>query len=241
MSLSSRGWSLPSWNLAAGFAVLALGATWFVVSCISRNDAPTDVRPLTHLPLELGRSWAGQVLELPSEQAEVLRATEVLLRNYHPLLPSTATVAGKGSSLSRPPPVLLFIAYYQSQRTGATYHSPKHCLPGGGWQFADQRRTRVPGPHVGEVEVNEILMEKGLERQLVLYWFQDRGRVLASEYSAKVYLVWDAATKNRSDGALVRVSAPVEGGDVAGARKRVLAFISDLWVPLADVLEGANR
>jgi EpsI family protein len=155
-------------------------------------------------------------------------------------LPSRGQEGSSASAGAAPtvPPVVLYVGYYRSQRTGATYHSPQHCLPGAGWQITELRRVALPGPGGSNVTVNEVIVQKGLSRQLMLYWYQDRGRVVASEYWAKAYMVWDSLTKNRSDGALVRVSVQVER-DLAPAREQVNRFIVDMWRPLTDALPGA--
>jgi EpsI family protein len=109
-------------------------------------------------------------------------------------------------------PVGLYVGYYQSQRQGDTMHSPLNCLPGAGWLPISEKRIEINvadehGPRT--VLVNDFVIEKGLDRQVVLYWYQSHGRVVASEYWGKVYTVVDAVRLNRSDGALVRLVAPI--------------------------------
>jgi EpsI family protein len=109
-------------------------------------------------------------------------------------------------------PVGLYVGYYQSQRQGDTMHSPLNCLPGAGWLPISQKRIEIPvadehGPRT--VQVNDFVIEKGLDRQVVLYWYQSHGRVVASEYWGKIYTVVDAVRLNRSDGALVRLVVPI--------------------------------
>jgi EpsI family protein len=210
---------------------IALGSVWRH----SRPEAKGFEQRLTMVPLTLGNDWAAEVDELPERQLEKLRASEVLLRHYHPLTaPSSASGEAEPGPL-RQLPATLFVAYYSSQRTGATYHSPKHCLPGAGWQITSTDQLTVAGPYGGDVRINEAVIQDGLAKQVILYWYQDRGRIVASEYAAKVYLVWDALTKNRSDGALVRVSVVVDG-DLDVARRQALRFVQDMWTPLSDAL-----
>jgi EpsI family protein len=186
--------------------------------------------------MEIGDSWTGETIELAQPEREILRATDLMLRRYYPRAASART-SSTSAGASHQPPVVLYVAYYQSQRTGATYHSPRNCLPGSGWQFTEQRKTVVRGPYGGDALVNEAIVQNGLDRQIILYWYQDRGRILASEYSAKLYLMWDALTKNRSDGAMVRVSVAV-GTDVAEARRLAIRFVGDTWRLLSDHLAG---
>lgn len=114
--------------------------------------------------------------------------------------------------------VSLFVAYFPSQRTGDTIHSPKNCLPGSGWTPVASGRISLKGGAGNNITANRYLIAKGLEHQLVLYWYQAHGRVTPSEYWAKIYLVTDAVRMNRTDGALVRIVTPIppaERDDVA--------------------------
>jgi EpsI family protein len=105
-------------------------------------------------------------------------------------------------------PIALYVGYYASQRQGDTIHSPQNCLPGAGWRPIEAGYQDLAiGPRT--VFVNRYVIQKGVERQVVLYWYQGRGRIIASEYANKFLLMWDAARLNRSNGALVRVITPV--------------------------------
>ena len=136
------------------------------------------------------------------------------------------------------PPVYLYVGYYQSQRTGATYHSPKNCLPGAGWQLVDSKQMILPVQGRSPITINKVLIEKGLDKQLILYWYHDRGRVIASEYWAKAYLIWDAMTRNRTDGALVRISVPVTTTPER-AHEQGLVFLQDVWPLLSIYMPAA--
>ena len=103
----------------------------------------------------------------------------------------------------------LYIGYFRSQRTGATIHSPKNCLPGAGWNPAQSSVYQLPLDDGRKVPINLYLIRKGLESEVVLYWYQSHGRVVASEYWGKFYLVYDALRLNRTDAALVRITVPV--------------------------------
>jgi EpsI family protein len=132
-------------------------------------------------------------------------------------------------------PVDLYIGFYGSQRTGATYHSPRNCMPGSGWQFLESATVRVAGPDGRPVTVNDILIGKGTERLVTYYWYQDRGRVIADEYEARLMLVWDAATRHRTDGSLVRVIVRADG-DIEAARREARAFTERLMPMLPEFL-----
>ena len=176
--------------------------------------------PLSNVPTALG-PWTGvDNPELAKPILDVLGVDDYLMRTY--------AAAGQ-------PPVSLYVGYYHSQRQGDTMHSPMNCLPGAGWQpITGGRATiEVPGRAL-PIEVNHYVIQKGLDRQVVYYWYQSHGRVVASEYWSKAYLVYDAARTNRSDAALVRVITPVhssDGGTEAGAR-RLTAFVQVLFPQL---------
>ena len=139
----------------------------------------------------------------------------------------TRTYARTGAA-----PVSLYIGYYQSQRQGDTIHSPMNCLPGAGWQAVSSGRASIAiAGRAGGIDVNRYVIQKGADRQLVLYWYQSHGRVVASEYWSKAYLVFDAARSGRSDAALVRVITPVlaAAGGEAGAERRAVSFVQTLF------------
>jgi len=122
----------------------------------------------------------------------------------------------------------LFIAYFASQRTGDTIHSPKHCLPGAGWFPISSSRVTISLPGQSPYPANRYVIAKGDDRQLVLYWYLAHNRAIASEYWAKFYLVADAIRMNRSDGALIRLTTPLGSGkEMQSAEKRLLSFAAD--------------
>ncbi len=196
-----------------------LGVAVLLLHGLSHGERTALRRPLRELPTELG-DWRG--LESPLEE-RIVEATGVddyVNRLYRD---------SDGS------PLALYIGYYTSQRTGDIVHSPKYCLPGAGWQPVHASRTSIPLSGQYAIEVNQYVVQKGLDKQLVLYWYQDRGRVLASEYWGKVWMVVDAIRRNRTDGALVRVSAPLRD-DEEKTRARVVEFVRELYPHLANFI-----
>ena len=133
----------------------------------------------------------------------------------------------------------LYIGYYASQREGDTIHSPANCLPGGGWQPVESGHIRITVPSTSNrtmpdqpIEVTRWVIQRGDEQQLVLYWYQSHGRVVASEYWNKIYLVFDAVRLNRTDGALVRVVTPVAGSSASGvptAEQIAVSFVRSMF------------
>jgi len=129
-------------------------------------------------------------------------------------------------------PVNLYSAYYQSQRKGVSPHSPRVCIPGGGWQISDIKRTQV-----NDLPVNRIVIKKGRSVQLVYYWFQQRGRLISNEYLMKWYLFKDAILLNRTDGALVRITTAVGPTEnIKDADNRLSDFAGHLLPVLPDYI-----
>jgi EpsI family protein len=202
-------------------AVLIVQAGLFYT--LSRSEAVPISRPLAEFPKALGewRLYREGVVE--QEILDVLRADDLLNRIY--AQPASGLAAN------------LFVAYFKSQRTGQAPHSPKNCLPGAGWVPSASETVSLNVPGRSEpIEVNRYIVSKGDERSVVLYWYQTRDRVIASEYAAKVYLVFDSIRDNRSDTALVRVVVPVRGGDEATASKTAMDFVQSFFAPLRSFL-----
>jgi exosortase D (VPLPA-CTERM-specific) len=122
------------------------------------------------------------------------------------------------------PPINFYVAWYDSQRAGRSVHSPRGCLPGGGWQIQSLTQRVLSGIRSGRepLRVNRVVIQLGSARELVYYWFQQRGRVLTNEYAVKWYLFWDALTRNRTDGALVRLVVALPPNGTASAADQQL-------------------
>lgn len=233
---------MKSWPFI--IAIIMLTGAWSLLETVSQGEARVEKKPFAGFPLTLAKKWQGQELELEENVLRKLRLTDYLMRVYVPI-PSpggVGRVASHGRETGSPDvdgvsasPVWLYIAYYQSQRTGSTYHSPKNCFPGAGWQFVSSDYVSVPVPGAAKITINKVVIQKGLDRQLILYWYHDRGRVIASEYWAKGFMIWDAMTRNRTDGALVRISIPVTQG-VERAFQDGLRFLRDVWPVLLDFM-----
>ncbi|MEK6749678.1 MAG: VPLPA-CTERM-specific exosortase XrtD [Pseudomonadota bacterium] len=129
-------------------------------------------------------------------------------------------------------PVNLYVAYYASQIKGESAHSPRTCIPGGGWAITDleQRELKDIAVNVPSLQINRSVIQQGENRQLVYYWFQQRGRIVTNEYLVKWYIFWDALTRNRSDGSLVRLTANMRGtGDLEATDKLLQEFLRAAW------------
>ncbi len=193
---------------------LTLSAAAAALAASERADATAPRDALADFPMAIGR-WTGtDAAPLDFDTMRVLGVDDYLLRAY----------ASPGAQVG------LFVGYYRSQRQGDTIHSPMNCLPGAGWVPVQAGRTTIAAGSSGAVEVNRYVIQKGEDRQVALYWYQGRGRTVASEYWSKAYLVWDAAQRNRTDGALVRVLSPVaRGEDASAASRRAEALAADIF------------
>ena len=206
--------------------VTFLAAAGYVAFAMEPELVPLR-EPLRNLTTQLG-PWTGQ--EAPKLTDEVLAVLGVdeYLNRYYVAAPA--------------PPVSLYVGYYQSQREGDTIHSPMNCLPGAGWQPSETSRVdlEIPG-RTSPGNANRVIIQKGLDRQYVLYWYQSHGRVVASEYWSKVLMVSDAIRWNRSDAALVRVVTPIDtAGGVNGAERRASEFVAVLFPELERSLPSAT-
>jgi exosortase D (VPLPA-CTERM-specific) len=135
--------------------------------------------------------------------------------------------------------VNFYVAYYADQAAGSAAHSPRACIPGGGWLIKDLSVRTIDGITYGgrPLAVNRLLIKKGDYSQIVYYWFQQRGRNITSEWMVKWYLFWDAMTRSRTDGALVRLTTMTQPGeDVAEADERLASFASALFPYLSDYI-----
>lgn len=165
------------------------------------GEAHVVRKQLKDFPQQIG-SWqqTGKDGLLDNETLKVLRASDYLLRDYR-------SVDGRVANF--------YVGYYATQRDGATYHSPLNCLPGSGWIMSDPGRVMINRPDGSTFAANRYLIQNGDEKDLLVYWYQGRGRAVASEYWGKVYTVLDSVRLRRSDGAMVRVTVPVNKSEAA--------------------------
>lgn len=187
--------------------------------CIHASTAEERVplrRPLADMPWTMAGWTAISEQQFDPATVAVLRADDYVWRNY--VRPARDEAD-------------LYVGYYESQRQGDTVHSPMNCLPAAGWQLLTMDRASIDTGG-RSVIVNRDTIQKGLDRRVVFYWYQSHGRVVASEYWSKVYLVLDGLRFHRTDGALVRVIAPIRAGEAAAERSAV-EFVRALF-PVLD-------
>ncbi|MCF8063249.1 MAG: EpsI family protein [Deltaproteobacteria bacterium] len=172
-------------------------ATALLVGHASRSESVPPSRPLSEFPIRID-SWVGESERFDDNVYRILGVDDSILATYR-------SPGGEW--------VQLYVGFYASQREGDLIHSPKNCMPGGGWNIVRMDLETLDVPSLGKpFEAIKLVLEKGDRRQVVLYWFQSRGRFIASEYLQKIYLVFDSITRNRTDGSFVRLIAPVGPG-----------------------------
>lgn len=142
--------------------------------------------------------YGSRDVTISADEQQVAGMDTYLMREYR-------ADTGTGAALST---FSLYVGYYRSQTQGKTIHSPKNCLPGAGWEPVSSRIENL-GTRERPIRVNRYVLQRGAERSLVLYWYQGRGRIQASEYRVKWNLLRDSAVRGRSEEALVRIIAPI--------------------------------
>jgi EpsI family protein len=202
-------------NLRFWAMMLALAGAAVGLHALSHGEPVVLSSPLNRFPLELG-SWEGRDVPIDRDMLKVAAVDDYLNRVYR---------AEDSRAIG------LYVGYYKSQQTGDAIHSPKNCLPGSGWQPVTAGHLDISLPNGTLAPVNLYVIEKGLDRQLVLYWYQSHGRIIASEYWAKFYMVRDALRMNRTDSALVRIVTPFKQ-DRQAAQASAVAFAEQLLTPL---------
>jgi EpsI family protein len=202
-------------RLLALLGVLIVGAA--AIRSAAVVEAVPIRRPLAELPAALGPWRSIGDVRLDRETLDILRADDYVNRTYV-----------DGSI-----PANLFVAYYMTQRQGDTMHSPLNCLPGNGWDPVSMAQIRISAGDGAFVSSNRYVIQKGLDRELVLYWFQSHGRTVASEYASKVYLVLDSLRLHRSDAALVRIVVPMMTTAASAAEAAGIEFVRSVYPALA--------
>ena len=176
---------------------LLLGAATVFLANARRTELGVTRTSFETFPMTIG-GWKS-IVDPPLDEAilKVLGVDDYLSRIYYQ---PDGTAVG------------LYMGFYGSQRQGDTIHSPLNCLPGAGWEPVSQGRLQIANAdgRGRDITVNRYIVQKGLDRQMVLYWYQSHGRVVASEYTSKLYLIHDAIRLNRTDGSMVRVIAPIK-------------------------------
>ncbi len=173
-----------------------------LIAAIIASNLPSSPEPvlnrksLKEFPSEIGNWLLLRDQRIDERAMAVLQADDYIMRTYS---------NDKGEAMS------LYIGYFKTQKEGKTNHSPRQCLPGAGWSEVETAPVmlQVTDHNPGQIPVNRYLMKKGNDTELFLFWYDGRGRQIANEYLTKAYLIWDSISKNRTDGALIRVNMRV--------------------------------
>jgi exosortase D (VPLPA-CTERM-specific) len=209
-------------------AVILLGAMLAISHTVDFREKIPAKKNLEKFPLKIGEWIADRHLSMAQKFIDTLDLSEYVIMNYQNL---------DGKKIN------FYVAYYESQRKGESIHSPATCLPGSGWSFDQSgtvKVTKVPGVN-GTMEVNQAVMQLGKNRQITYYWFPVRGRILHNAYQLKIYNFWDALTKQRTDGALVRLITPVYDGETQNdAENRLQNFVREVAPVLEEYIPGKN-
>ena len=197
------------------------------ISYASRPEIVPTRQSLEGLPLRLA-GWEGRRLpDTDQKILDILGVDDYINRSYF---------------RENSPSVSLYIGYFQSQRAGKSIHSPLNCMPGSGWIPERNERISIPVNNGGVIQVNRIIIRKSSVSQVVLYWYQSQGRVIAGEYMGKIYTVLGAMRTNRTDAALVRIislipdNAPSKAESEEAAENAAIEFTQALFPLLADYL-----
>lgn len=190
----------------------AFGVNWLAL----RSETKVERLPLSDIPETLG-AWnkRGSDFRFSKDVEDVLKASDYTMREYE----ADGRIAN------------IYVGYYETQRTGATYHSPQNCLPGAGWVLSDPAEVNIPLSDGRSFTANRYFIDNGKYREVMIYWYQGRGRTETSEYRDKINTVLDSVSLRRTDGAMIRVMTGV-GSDPEAAEAAAI----DLSSRLADKL-----
>ncbi len=190
---------------------------------LSHGEVAPLSRPLSQFPSLIDQWTVAQQGVIDQETRDTLRADDYLTRLYEDK--STGEAAD------------LYVAFFKTQQTGQTPHSPKNCLPGSGWVPSSSREVNIAIPGMKlPIRVNQYVVAKGTTKAMVLYWYQSHGRVVANEYAAKVWVVVDSVRYHRSDTALVRVVVGIGDGGEQQAARTATRFVQAFFTPLRAAL-----
>lgn len=206
----------PSRPLLASVALVAVTAV-AVASLPERQEIIPERRGFAAFPMQVG-DWRGRELILERRYVDALRIDDHIYADFR--------------QADDPALVNFYVAYYGSQRKGASAHSPRSCIPGGGWEITSLGRRGIDGvgPNGESITVQRAVITRGLSQQVVYYWFDQRGRHLTNEYHVKLMIFWDAITRDRTDGALVRLVTPVTPGETLdSADARLADFVREVY------------
>jgi len=188
-----------------------------------RAEKTPATSPLAGFPSDIAGWQMYQDVKIEQETLDVLKADDTLNRIY--------------LSPARNANAYLFIAFFKTQRYGQSPHSPKNCLPGNGYEPIESGPITIAVPGRTEpITINRYLTARGEEKSVTLYWYQSHNRVIAGEFTARLWLIGDSIRYHRSDTALVKIVVPVRDGDADAATQTAVDFVKAVFSPLARQL-----
>lgn len=211
---SERGEPTRSYTFMVAYLLLLCATALAGAAVAGRQEIIPGRTPFVQFPSTLG-AWQGRSSSLEPQVEHFLGLTDYVLSDF-------ARADARG--------VNLYVAYYASQRKGVSPHSPQVCIPGDGWHIVDFQRTSYVDRNGGEtLPLNRVVIERSGRKQIVYYWFEQRGKRVANEYLSKWHLIADAVYLNRTDGALIRLTTPLYPGEAEqDGDKRLQGFVHDL-------------
>jgi len=200
--------------------------TFVLLQFVTGTHKIEIIKPLEQFPVTLGDWKKKKAHHAPEEVSEMLQVDDYI--DYSYLNPEGHVIR-------------FYVAFYETVGTGGGYHSPKNCLPGGGWGIDSVKniQLKLAGKPDRTVTVTEMLIRNGAEYQVVIYWYQNRGRIINSEYWEKIYLVTDALLKGRRDGSFVRLTMFAPEGNIKKAQKELTQFAGLAINELIEFLPGS--
>ncbi len=198
-------------------AAILMILTMVCLNYISHGENIKPNKAFSTFPKQIG-NWIGKEEHFDQKIYDILGVDDSFLCNYY---------APDGSQIE------IYLGFYQSQREGDLIHSPKNCMPGSGWNFLKTGETPINIGPKQNIVINNILLQKGSEKQIMFYWFQGRGRYIRSEYMQKIYLVLDSITKRRTDESFVRLITPVTEDNEEKTIQYLINF-TKLLIPILE-------
>ena len=194
--------------------------TFILLQSVTGTNATPILQPLSNFPQQIGQ-WTLQNTRQSSEGViDLLGVNDYIDYTYQD---------NNGNIIN------FYVGFYESVGTTGSYHSPKNCLPGGGWGIDSTKTIKID-----QVNVSEMIIRNGSQYKVVLYWFQNRGRIIASEYLEKIYLVLDALFMKRRDGSFVRLMVQTPHSSIDKAEILLKNFAQLSMTQLDNYLPGKN-
>ncbi len=212
-------------NIRVLFVILSLLGTYFLLQQTSGTKNTPILQSLANFPRSID-GWQMQKSFLSSpEVSSLLRVDDYIHYGY---------------LNKQKHQINLYIAYYESVGTGGGYHSPKNCLPGGGWGISQTKAVLLDSTDEQgrKRKVTEMIIQNKTQYQIVLYWYQNRGRTIHNEYWEKIFLVLDAIFKGRRDGSFIRIMIDVPDGNIQQAEKTVKKFAESVFLEINNYIPG---